>query len=162
MNIKDSLKPFLCLLESSDSVMFVNIELLTDVLFKSSVRLDISSFGLIGNAYASLCDSANLMFSGSFSVSIGISFPYHSLTYQHQEKSKNVAPICTDRCAHQVVRVSLDEVRLYIPNFCNFSLSSFFLRSTLFASILISSSEPESYARSSIIIVDVSGEGSRD
>jgi len=56
--------------------MFVNIELLTDVLFKSSVRLDISSFGLIGNAYASLCDSANLIISGSFSVSNGISFPY--------------------------------------------------------------------------------------
>ena len=81
MDIKESLKPFLCLLESSDSVMFVNIELLTDVLFKSSVRLDISSFGLIGNAYASLCDSANLIISGSFSVSNGISFPYCSLTY---------------------------------------------------------------------------------
>ena len=69
------MKPFLCLLESSDSVMFVNIELLTDVLFKSSVRLDISSFGLIGNAYASLFDAANSIESVSFSVSIGISFP---------------------------------------------------------------------------------------
>ena len=75
------MKPFLCLLASSDSVKFVTIELLTDDLVKSSVRLDTSSFGLIGNAYASLCDSANLMFSGSFSVSIGISFPYYSLTY---------------------------------------------------------------------------------
>ena len=77
---KENLKPFLCLLESSDSVMFVINELLTDDLVKSSVRLDTSSFGLIGNAYASLCDSANLIISGSFSVSSGISFPYRSLT----------------------------------------------------------------------------------
>ena len=77
---KENLKPFLCLLESSDSVMFVINELLTDDLVKSSVRLDTSSFGLIGNAYASLCDSANLIISGSFSVSNGISFPYRSLT----------------------------------------------------------------------------------
>ena len=61
----------------------------------------------------------------------------------------------------KIVRNS-ENLMLNIPNFCNFSLSSFFLRSTLFASILISSSEPESYARSSMIIVDVSGEGSRD
>ena len=47
-----------------------------ELLFESSVRLDTSSFGLIGNAYASLCDSANLIISGSFSVSNGISFPY--------------------------------------------------------------------------------------
>ena len=79
---RKSLKPFLCLLaSSSDSVTFVNIELLTDALSKSSVRLDTSSFGLIGNAYASLCDSANLIISGSFSVSIGISFPFYRLSF---------------------------------------------------------------------------------
>ena len=75
-----ALKPFLCLVESSDSVTFDNIELITDVLVENSVRLDTSSFGLIGNAYASLFDSANLIMSGSFSVSIGISFPYKGLS----------------------------------------------------------------------------------
>ena len=60
----------------------VNIELLIiELLFESSVRFDTSSFGLIGNAYASLCDSANLIISGSFSVSIGISFPFYSLSF---------------------------------------------------------------------------------
>ena len=76
-----ALKPFLCLVESSDSVTFDNIELITDVLVENSVRLDTSSFGLIGNAYASLFDSANLIMSGSFSVSIGISFPYRGFSY---------------------------------------------------------------------------------
>ena len=66
----------------SDSVTFVNIELRTDGFdrFESSVKLDTSFFGLIGNAYASLFDSANFISSGSFSVSIGISFPYRSFS----------------------------------------------------------------------------------
>ena len=46
------------------------------------------------------------------------------------------------------------------PNFCNFSLSSFFKRNILFASILISSSVPESVARLSI--TDVSADRSSD
>ena len=58
-----------------------------ELLFESSVRLDTSSFGLIGNAYASLCDSANLIISGSFSVSIGISFPFLSLSLSRGRKS---------------------------------------------------------------------------
>ena len=75
-------KPFLCLLESSDSATFDKIELLIDSegLFESSVRSDTSSLCLIGNAYASLFDSANLIISGSVSVSIGISFPFIGLS----------------------------------------------------------------------------------
>ena len=46
------------------------------------------------------------------------------------------------------------------PNFCNLSLSSFFKRNILFASILISSSVPESRARLSI--TDVSADRSSD
>ena len=58
--------------------------------------------------------------------------------------------------------VVLSHVRIIdkFPNFCNFSLSSFFKRNILFASILISSSVPESRARLSI--TDVSADRSSD
>ena len=60
-----------------------------ELLFESSVRLDTSSFGLIGNAYASLCDSANLIISGSFSVLIGISLPFLSLSLSRKSSQLN-------------------------------------------------------------------------
>ena len=73
------LKSFLGLLEHYDAIADDNIELLGREGLESSlsvVRLDTSSFGLIGNAYASLFDAAKLIISGLFSVSIGISFPW--------------------------------------------------------------------------------------
>ena len=45
-------------------------------LLKSTDKSDNSSFVLIGNAYAALFDSANLITSVSMAVSNGISFPF--------------------------------------------------------------------------------------